>query len=445
MGQPPGPSSPASPALTHGDDAQPMMSEALRERATALEHAVVLLEDQHQIENLQRIYGYYIDKDMWSQAADLFADDAELAVAGRGAYVGKAHVLAYLRAIGPDGPQEGRLFDNMQLQPIVHVDAQGKTGTGRWHLFAQFAESNKFHEWGTGVYENDYVKQAGVWKIQRLRLYPSMYTPYEEGWGKVTRSLSSFEPSLAPDRAASETRPGLPTAPFDDQNPDTGASMRARNPALASENASLEHRTASLRELEHRIGLLEDAAQIENLHAMYGYYLATFEWDALTDLFAPDGTIEIALRGVYVGKASVRRNLNLYGQQGLDDGVLHNHMQYQPVIDVAADRQTARMRSRAFSMMGEFGKAGLWMGGVYENEFVKIDGVWKIKKDHVMNTYFAPYDLGWKQLPSRPAPGISVANPPDLPPSLHFDLFPRPFLPPYHYDNPATGASTNAP
>ncbi len=83
-----------------------------------------------------------------------------------------------------------------------------------------------------------------------------------------------------------------------------------------------------------RSGLLEDAAVIENLHAMYGYYLATLEWDSLTDLWAPEGTIEIALRGVYAGKAAVRRNLNLYGQQGLDDGVLHNHMQYQPVIDV---------------------------------------------------------------------------------------------------------------
>ena len=142
------------------------------------------------------------------------------------------------------------------------------------------------------------------------------------------------------------------------------------------------------RALEHRVGLLEDAAIIENLHAMYGYYLATLEWDSLTDLWAPDGTIEIALRGVYVGKPAVRRNLNLYGQQGLDDGVLHNHMQYQPVIDVANDGQTAKMRSRAFSMMGNFGKSGTWMGGIYENTYVKRDGIWRIQSDHVVNTYF---------------------------------------------------------
>ena len=87
----------------------------LRQQIVTLAHAVQLLEDQNSIEKLQRIYGYYLDKGLWSQAADLFAEDGEVQVAGRGSYVGKTHVLAYLRAIGPEGPVAGRLFDNMQL------------------------------------------------------------------------------------------------------------------------------------------------------------------------------------------------------------------------------------------------------------------------------------------------------------------------------------------
>jgi hypothetical protein len=414
--------------------------QALQSRLIALDQQVRLLEDQHLIENLQRIYGYYIDKGMWTEAADLFADDGQVEVAGRGAYVGKARVLAYLRAIGPEGPQEGRLFDNMQLQPVVYVDPRGKTAKARWHLFAQHAEWKKFAEWGAGVYENEYVNQGGVWKIQRLRLYGSMYSPYEDGWGKSRHDHSSFEPSLPPDRAAMSSSPRV--APFDYENPVTGAHSHGGATRRVATNTTAAHAEVteeSLAELDHRIGLLEDESQIENIHAMYGYYLATFEWDALTNLFATDGTIEIALRGVYAGRASVRRNLNLYGQQGLDAGVLHNHMQYQPVIDVAPDRQTARMRSRAFSMMGEFGKTGMWMGGIYENEFVKVDGVWRIKSDHVVNTYFSPYDVGWKEAVPRPAPGISPTNPPDGPPSMHFEMYPRPFLPPFHYDNPVTG------
>ncbi|HEY1899226.1 MAG TPA: nuclear transport factor 2 family protein [Steroidobacteraceae bacterium] len=422
----------------------------LRQQLGALAQEVQRLEDQNAIEKLQRIYGYYIDKGLWGQAADLFAPEGAVEIAGRGTYVGKAHVLAYLRAIGPEGPVAGRLYDNMLLQPIVHVSADGTTARARWHLFAQLAQAGKFHEWGVGIYENEYVKRGGVWMIRRLHFYPTLYTPYAAGWAKQVDRYSRFEPDLKPDRPEAALRALPAQAPFDYSNPVTGTDPGGATTGgatapmaigIPSAGASAEALTADTAALEHRVGLLEDAAIVENLHAMYGYYLATLEWDALTDLWAPDGTIEIALRGVYVGKAAVRRNLNLYGQQGLDDGVLHNHMQYQPVIDVASDGQTAKMRSRAFSMMGNYGKNGTWMGGIYENTYVKLDGIWRIKSDHVVNTYFAPYDLGWKDLPAREAPGITGSNPPDAPPTLHFEMYPRSFLPPFHYVNPVTGAA----
>jgi hypothetical protein len=100
---------------------------------------------------------------------------------------------------------------------------------------------------------------------------------------------------------------------------------------------------------------------------------------------------------------------------------------------------TANMRSHAFSIMGNFDQFGNWMGGVYENEYVKRDGVWQISKDHVINTYMADYDAGWKDLPLRGAPGITDANPPDLPPSIQFEMYPKAFLPPFHYEHPVTG------
>ena len=89
--------------------------------------------------------------------------------------------------------------------------------------------------------------------------------------------------------------------------------------------------------------------------------------------------------------------------------------------------------------MGSYGGAGTWMGGTYENIFVKRDGVWQILKDQQMNTYFANYDTGWENLVWRPAPGINQNNPPDEPPSMYFEMYPRAFLPPFHYANPVTG------
>jgi len=80
-----------------------------------------LLHDQYEIENLQKIFGFYIDKGQWDQAADLFSEGSRLDVAGSGAFMGQKRIREYLHAIGPAGPAEGRLFDNMQLQPIVTV------------------------------------------------------------------------------------------------------------------------------------------------------------------------------------------------------------------------------------------------------------------------------------------------------------------------------------
>ena len=419
--------------------------QALAHRLGVLTQEVQLLRDQDDIENLQRIYGYYVDKAMWAQAADLFAAEGEYEIDGRGAFVGKQRVLGYLRAIGAEFPQAGRLYDQMQLQPIVHVAPDGKTARARWRVFSQAAQSGRFHEWGVGVAENEYVKDGGVWKIRKLHFFPTMYTPYGDGWGKTVRTAGALEPSLAPDRPATSQRQsidGISVPPFHYQNPVTGGPVYSHRAAqfAAAPAPDIAALAKSASELEHRVGLLEDFAQIENLQMRYGYYLATLEWDRLAQLFASDGEIEIALRGAYVGRVSVRRSLNLYGEPGVHEGNLHNHMQYQPVIHVAEDGRTAQVRARALSMMGNYGKAGMWMGGIYENRFVKENGVWKFRHDQVYNTYFIPYDEGWKDLKPRPPPGVSTTNPPDRPPSVQFEMYPRPnYVPPYHYDNPVTG------
>ncbi|HEY8518979.1 MAG TPA: nuclear transport factor 2 family protein [Gammaproteobacteria bacterium] len=424
--------------------------EELAARAARLAQRVTLAEDHNEIVNLQRIFGFYTDKQLWTEAAQLFADDGTIEVGGSGVYVGKARVLEYLRSLGPEGPQAGRLFDQMQLQPIVHVAPDGRTAKGRWRLFAQEAVHGEYGRWGTGVLENEYVKENGVWKIRSLHSYTTMYTPYEDGWGKTALPLSKPSEELPPDRPPSvsyQAYPAVFVAPFHYENPVTGGPVHAGSPdehapAPPADTAELERLLA---ELERRIGLLEDYERLETLNSVYGYYLAHNQWENLTALFSRDGTIEIAMRGVYAGPASVRRNLNLYGEFGIHHGLLHNHMQFQPVIHVADDGRTAKVRSRAFSIMGQYGQYAMWMGGVYENEFVKEDGLWRIKKDQVFNTYFVPYAVGFKDVTPRPPPGISESNPPDAPPTMPFEMYPRAFLPPYHYTNPVTGRPATVP
>lgn len=408
-----------------------------------LEARIGQLEAENEIENLQRIYGFYIDKQLWTQAADLFTEDATYEAGGSGVYRGRERILEYFHSQGPEGPNEGILNEHMQLQPVIHVSADG-TAQGRWHHFSQEAVYGESHFWGTGVYENEYRLEDGAWKISRIHRYSNMRTPFEEGWHETAlpRSMPSEElPPDAPPSVDYEHYPAVHVVPFHYENPVTGDNSVELEPAPLT--ASLDAIEARLDSLEHRGERLADADAVERLHVIYGYYLARNQWDDLAGIFTEDGSIEIALRGVYRGRDSVRRNLDLYGGQDELHGELHNHMQYQPVIHVSDDGNTAWMRSRAFSMMGSYGGSARWMGGTYENVFEKRDGIWKLHMDQVFNTYFADYDVGWKDYVWRPAPGISEDNPPDEPPTTYFEMYPRVFLPPFHYDNPVTGRQTD--
>jgi len=165
------------------------------------------LEDENAIENLQRSYGYYVDKALWKEAADLFAQDGTLEIGGRGVFVGKSRILDYFNWLVPGGLTRGHLYDHMQLQPIVTVSAEGTSARGRWRFFAQAGVSGQSAIWGLGTYENEYVKERGVWKIQTLHAYFRMYTPYADGRGKTALPITRPEKDLPPDRA--------PTAPLE--------------------------------------------------------------------------------------------------------------------------------------------------------------------------------------------------------------------------------------
>jgi hypothetical protein len=60
----------------------------LAERLAQVEQRMQAAEDHLAIANLQRIYGYYVDKSRWEDVADLFAADAVLEINGRGRFVG---------------------------------------------------------------------------------------------------------------------------------------------------------------------------------------------------------------------------------------------------------------------------------------------------------------------------------------------------------------------
>jgi hypothetical protein len=208
-------------------------------------------------------------------------------------------------------------------------------------------------------------------------------------------------------------------------------------PALAQDNAKLEARIAAYR---HRVELLEDQNAIENLQATYGYYFDKGLWDQAAGLFTRDGSFEYGMRGVYIGQDHIRRAMLLFGPQGLAAGHLNNHMQLQAVITVAPDGFSAKARWQGMIMLARPSGNGIWGVGVYENEYAKQNGVWKISKLHFYVTAKTDYDLGWLKS-AIPMEGESALFPPDAPPTEVYRAYPGAYIPPYDYKNPVTGKS----
>jgi hypothetical protein len=204
--------------------------------------------------------------------------------------------------------------------------------------------------------------------------------------------------------------------------------------------AALQEQIAQLDTQAERI---EDANDLKRLQRAYGYYVDKALWDEVADLFAADGSIEVGLNGVYSGQDNIRKFFYAVGggQSGLKQGHINEHVMVQPVVDVAADGLTAKARWRTLLLAGEFGKSAYWGEGPYENEYVKQDGVWKIRKLHWYQTFMVPYAGGWARNKDANG-GIYVSQkelPPDAPPTEHYAVWPGVYMPPFHFKNPVSG------
>jgi hypothetical protein len=206
-------------------------------------------------------------------------------------------------------------------------------------------------------------------------------------------------------------------------------------PAPAMAQSSPEARVAAYRE---RVARLEDQDAVENLQATFGFYFDKGLWGDAADLFARNGSFEYGLSGVYVGQERIRRAMLLFGPEGLAQGYLNNHMQLQPVIIVASDGRTATGRWQGPMQLSEPGANGVWGVGIYENEYVKEGGVWKIAKFHFYPTALTDYDRGWARS-LLPMKGQSALFPPDKPPTVVYRTMPGNYIPPFSFKHPVTG------
>ena len=397
-------------------------------RVDRLEALVQRVEGIAAIKRLQYAYGHYAELGLWHDFADLFADT------GIGHYTQGALDREGIRALflkdvgqGQVGLADGRIYPHISMQPVVTLAADGQSGKGRWHIMAMLGGYGTSASWAGGVYENQYVRENGVWKMKDVTYIPQYSGRYENPGWTATRQPAPFhfEPSRVgkpildvtePPRATSTSMPPPPTL----------AALGRRMTDLAA-----------------RAQRLSDEIEVTNLQHTYGYYADRKMWDEVANLFAADGTMEMGLQGVYAGKTSIRRGLNALGSAGLAAGETNDHIHLQTIVSVLPDG-SARARGTDIGMTGTSGGRAIWSQSIYENEFVKQGGVWKFKAMHVYPRFIVDAEKGWAK-DAQPAPGPSSAFPPDRPSTETYEIYPRFSIAPLHFNHPVTGRAPQYP
>jgi hypothetical protein len=221
-------------------------------RLAAVERELSVLRDIQAVRTLQFKYGYYMDKGCYDEVVDLFAHDGALHFMG-GIFRGKAGLrrlycdrLRTNFTDGNNGPVYGMLAEHMQLQDIVDISPDGKRAKGRFRALMQ-AGSHVTREkrsaflplqwWEAGVYENDYVKEDGVWKIQTLDYHMFWQADFETGWAHSKPYEGHFFAQTFPDDPGGPDElsdrvpafwPETPIVPFHYPHPVTGEAHTIR-------------------------------------------------------------------------------------------------------------------------------------------------------------------------------------------------------------------------
>jgi hypothetical protein len=169
----------------------PRIAELERQVAT-LAQEVTLMRDVQAIRRLHFTYGYCMDKWLFRDIVDLFAQDCELRFLN-GIWRGKQGAQRlYSWTEGAYGPRDGMLAEHVIAQDVVHVAPDRSRAWGRFRAFLQIGAHEHYRQdfppsfgdsfWEAGIHENEYVLEDGVWKIALFNYKLAFQAPYEGGW-----------------------------------------------------------------------------------------------------------------------------------------------------------------------------------------------------------------------------------------------------------------------
>lgn len=159
-----------------------------------------------------------------------------------------------------------------------------------------------------------------------------------------------------------------------------------------------------------------DIVEIEMNHGRYLTCLDSLDWQGIYDLMAkdhPELSYEMVEDGAYRGPEAVGNYM-----MGLISSHSNNTKKmkgwiglqylYTPriVLNERGDRARAQWNQMSpHSMLvtpypgNKFETTAYWFIGKYDNEYIKINGEWKLLKTHIIAFSRTPYDEGWVRQP----------------------------------------------
>jgi hypothetical protein len=345
------------------------------------------VESLRAVLNLQRTYAQLAQAGLWNEIGALFAPDGRFVFDGlimpEQTAKGPAAIAAFLRTRyggGYEGLKANGLSTMMIDAPVANLAADGHSAQVRWETWTLHGAGGQARVEG-GVFENDYVRQGGVWKIAAAHYYPEFDGSYDTGWTNWGGGKLPVVP-----RHYTIDSAGIPIPPA------LGAAPTA---------------TATLAALQARVDRLNDEDRIRNLQSAYGFYQDRKMWDDVADLFADDGVVEVGGQSVWRGKAGVRRWLETMGPAGLRHGQLHDRVQFDLTVAIAPGGNEAWARGIELGMLGEADQEkGWWEIATFKNRFVKEGGVWKVRELRRFPLMKADVFEGWGK--SRIIAGVSL-------------------------------------
>ncbi|GAA0283351.1 hypothetical protein GCM10009127_26020 [Alteraurantiacibacter aestuarii] len=439
-----------------------------------LEMRIDALNAEDSARNLQNAWGYYVDRRMWDDVADLFTPDGVVDIAGLGHFEGRDGVLAAMQSMGPQGLQQGDFNDHPLFDTIVTVlpgNAEAHTRSIMLGMTGQGATGEA--GWSFSVLQTRLVLSEGLWQIRDLRIVPLLRADYADGWGQGgTAHIDDVLPAFTephPVTGQTVTVAGMTLAELDQS--DTAAPQGAAAGATPAHETLLQQ-AARLIDARRRLTRSSAYDGVVNVSSVYGYYLDDFQWMELSSIFAENGNKHSPFAGFYLGRDRIRAAATaMYGPPPETRPGISFHWRFQPVIHVSHDGRSANLRTRLFQPRtamprtsgdgaASFYSASLF-SGMYPNDQAVIEnGIWRLWSLTIDEPYMttAGWSEGWAGVEPTP-PGQGAGQSPlveRLPPDIlmtdlgrraeHFrggtgvtlvwpDILPMWF----HYKNPVSG------